>query len=54
LGVEAEEKLNVAHGVRLGAVHVSQKEVAKLDGVQTREQYPPLARKLAKIDKLEA
>lgn len=42
IGVEAEEELEIAHGVGEGAEHVAQEEVAELDGVDACEQETPL------------
>lgn len=41
--VEAEEKFDVAHGKRLGAEHVAEEEVAKLDWIEASERETPNA-----------
>lgn len=41
--VQAEEELNVAHGVGQGTEHVAEKEVAELDWVDACEEQAPIA-----------
>jgi hypothetical protein len=41
--VEAEEELDMAHGVRQGAEHVAKEEVAELDRVDASKQQTPVA-----------
>lgn len=41
--VQAEEKLEMAHGVRQRTVHVSEEEVAELDWINACKQQSPVA-----------
>jgi hypothetical protein len=40
--VQAEEELDVAHGVREGAEHVAEEKVSELDWIEAGEEESPI------------